>query len=344
MRFASAFAFVPLSPTGFALTSPAGSPVSEVEQVASDLSAASSTRMGEGVGEVRSMTGQGTGRCEAALGTATVELRSVNQRGLKVTPRLSDSLSPLESRFEQWLRSRIQRGTLHANATFAPSATVSAGQINLPAVIAYANQLKQVQKQVGEGVTIELTGLLQLPGAVLAGNSELLDPELLWPILVDAANQAIDAMDAMKLAEGEAMAVQLRNEIQSVQRNLESIASLAPRVVDSYRQRLEVKIRRVLEEHSLEFSPNDLLRDIQLYADRSDISEEVTRLASHLKMFVETLHGNDSSGRKLDFIVQEMFRETNTIGSKSGDVEISMRVVEIKCAIERIRELVQNIQ
>ena len=115
-------------------------------------------------------------------------------------------------------------------------------------------------------------------------------------------------------------------------------------MVDAYRQRLETKIRRVLDEHGLEFSPSDLLRDIQLFADRSDISEEVTRLGSHLNMFTQTLQASDASGRKLDFIVQEMFRETNTIGSKAADAEISARVVDIKCGMERMRELVQNIQ
>ena len=122
------------------------------------------------------------------------------------------------------------------------------------------------------------------------------------------------------------------------------IGIFAPRVVETYRQRLESKIGRVLEQHGLEFSPGDLLRDIQLFADRSDISEEIVRLASHLNLFDLTLQGSEASGRKLDFIVQEMFRETNTIGSKAADAEISALVVDIKCAIERIRELVQNIQ
>lgn len=293
---------------------------------------------------VRSMTGQGTGRSAGPLGVVTVELRSVNQRGLKISPRLSDALLPLESRFEQWIRSRIQRGTVHANASFAPSTTAAIGEINIDAVTAYAAQLRRVQQTIEGDVSIELTGLLNLPGAVVFGAASSLDVEQLWTLLVAATDIAIDAMDAMRHVEGEAMAVQIRSETAAIAENLETIAILAPRVVDNYRQRLETKIRRVLTEHELEFSPSDLLRDIQLFADRSDISEEVTRLGSHLKMFSQSLQSSEASGRKLDFIVQEMFRETNTIGSKAGDAEISSLVVDIKCAIERMRELVQNIQ
>ena len=314
------------------LTTEKLSPTESLETTVSDASA------------VRSMTGQGTGKSEGPLGAVTVELRSVNQRGLKISPRLSDALSPLESQFEQWIRSRIQRGSVHANAGFAPSAIVAQGEINVAAVTAYATQLRRVQESIGGDFSIDLTGLLQLPGTVVAGAARTLDPQQLWPYLVEATDAAIDAMDAMRLIEGEAMAVQLRAESYSISENLAAILLLAPRVVEAYRLRLEGKIRRVLDEHKLEFSPGDLLRDVQLFADRADISEEITRLGSHLKMFDQTLKMNDASGRKLDFIVQEMFRETNTIGSKAGDAEISGRVVDIKCAIERMRELVQNIQ
>jgi len=290
------------------------------------------------------MTGQGLGRSEGEIGAITVEIRSVNQRGLKISPRLSDALSPLETRFEQWVRSRIQRGTVHANAMFSPSAMAAQGEINIAAVSAYAMQLRRIQETIGGDFSIDLTGLLQLPGSVVSGSPRAWDLEILWLLLVEATDQAIDAIDAMRLAEGEAMAVQLRLESTSIQENLDAIAMLAPRVVESYRQRLESKIRRVMDEHGLEFSASDLLRDVQLYADRSDISEEITRLGSHLNMFSQTLRGSEASGRKLDFIVQEMLRETNTIGSKASDAEISTRVVDIKCALERMRELVQNIQ
>ncbi len=295
-------------------------------------------------GGVRSMTGQGAGQCPHALGVVAVEIRAVNQRGLKISPRLSDTLAPLESRFEQWIRLRIRRGTLQANAHFTPTGTVTPGEINVPVVSAYLRQLQAVKNSVGLESSIELTGLLELPGAVVYGGAKSLDAEALWPALVTATDQAIDGLDAMRITEGGAMAGALRSDAAAIYDQLAEVALLAPRVVDNYRARLEAKIRRVMDEHGLEFAASDLLRDVHLYADRSDISEEITRLGSHLSLFEETLSASDASGRKLDFIVQEMFRETNTIGSKAADAEISARIVDVKCAIERMRELVQNIQ
>jgi len=290
------------------------------------------------------MTGQGLGRAESDAGSVSVEVRSVNQRGLKISPRLSDSLAPLEPKLDQHIRSQVQRGTLHINATFIPSGVVVAGEINVPVLTAYARQLRQVQESIGGDFSIELTGLLTLPGAVAIGSVRTLEAETLWPMLVTATDKAIAAMDAMRLAEGDAMATQLFVEIELIAGKLREIAELAPRVVDHYRQRLEAKILRVMEDRGLEFSPSDLIRDVQVYADRSDISEEITRLTSHLNLFGETLRGREASGRKLEFIIQEMFREANTIGSKASDSDISTRVVDIKCSIERVRELVQNIQ
>ena len=153
-------------------------------------------------GAVRSMTGQGSGSSNCALGAISVELRSVNQRGLKISPRMSDALSPLEPRFEQSIRARIQRGTVQANASFSPSAVAAQGEINVAAIVAYATQLRRVQETVGGDFTIELTGLLELPGAVVSGTvtgaSLTLDAEQLWPALVEATNMAIAANQIVK--------------------------------------------------------------------------------------------------------------------------------------------------
>ena len=162
------------------------------------------------------------------------------------------------------------------------------------------------------------------------------------------------------------MADALNADCDLVQSHVQRIAELAPRAVDTYRGRLEAKIERILAEHNIESKAVDLLREVQIYADRIDVSEEITRLDSHLKMFRSVLGGDghglastgaatkkqvavdqggrEPTGRKLDFIIQEMFRETNTIGSKSADAEVSANVVEVKCAIERMRELVQNLE
>jgi len=293
---------------------------------------------------VRSMTGQGTGCVESELGSLTVELRSVNQRGLRVSPRMGELLAPLEIRFEQLIRSQLKRGALQASVRFSPSAAVLPTMINSEVVIAYVTQLRQIRTTIGLQDPIDLTGLLQLPGAIGGTEGATIDPETVWPLLQEATALALQNLDAMRAVEGAAMAVQLRLDAASITESLQQIGELAPRVVIQYRERLEGRITRFLEQRGLEVPPLDLLREVQLYADRCDISEEITRLSSHLQLFADTLSGSDASGRKLDFIIQEMFRETNTIGSKASDAQIAALVVEIKCALERMRELVQNLE
>ncbi len=293
---------------------------------------------------VRSMTGQGTGRVESELGSLTVELRSVNQRGLRVSPRMGDLLAPLEIRFEQLIRSQLKRGALQASVRFSPSAAVLPTMINAEVVAAYVAQLQQIRAQTGLQDPISLTGLLQLPGALCGTEATTIDPETVWPLLQAATELALQNLDEMRAAEGAAMAHQLRLDAAAITASLQQISTLAPQVVIQYRDRLESRITRYLEQRGLEVAELDLLREVQVYADRCDISEEITRLSSHLQLFADTLGGSEASGRKLDFIIQEMFRETNTIGSKASDAQIAALVVEIKCALERMRELVQNLE
>lgn len=293
---------------------------------------------------VRSMTGQGTGRVENDLGSLTVELRSVNQRGLRVSPRMGELLAPLEIRFEQLIRSQLKRGALQASVRFSPSAAVLPTMINTEVVAAYVDQLRQIRTQAGLQDPIDLTGVLQLPGAICGTEGATVDPEAVWPLLQEATERALQNLDDMRAAEGAAMAAQLRLDAASITENLRQISALAPQVVTQYRDRLEGRISRFLEQRGLEVAQLDVLREVQLYADRCDISEEITRLSSHLQLFADTLGGAEASGRKLDFIIQEMFRETNTIGSKASDAQIAVFVVEIKCALERMRELVQNLE
>jgi uncharacterized protein (TIGR00255 family) len=171
-----------------------------------------------------------------------------------------------------------------------------------------------------------------------------IEADEVWPLVNEATLIAIDNIDQMRAAEGATMAAVLRDELRSIAGHRDLIAGLAPNVVQQYRDRIESRVQRFIEGRGIEVTQLDLLREVQLFADRADISEELTRLASHLTMFEETMTNTEAAGRKLDFIIQEMFRETNTIGSKAGDARIAASVVEIKCSIERMRELVQNIE
>jgi uncharacterized protein (TIGR00255 family) len=296
------------------------------------------------------MTGQGHATVQSELGTITVEVRTVNNRGFKCTPRISDSLSSLESKIEALARSLIHRGTVHLSVTWRRPPEQNIPCIDADVLKAYLDQLHQVQQSSGDGpTTIDLAALVALPGVMAASREDRRSDQQLWDLVQQGIVDGIENLNQMRSAEGSAMADSLASDCQQVRRRVAQIESLAPRAVDTYRNRLQGKVQRILEEHNLEVQVVELLREVQIYADRIDVSEEITRLGSHLDMFASVLDGKDGqaplpTGRKLDFIIQEMFRETNTIGSKAADAEISAEVVEIKCAIERMRELVQNLE
>jgi uncharacterized protein (TIGR00255 family) len=301
---------------------------------------------------IRSMTGQGHATAEDALGTITAEVRTVNNRGFKCTLRLSDSLASLDSRIEALARSLIHRGTVHLSVSWRRPSQADCPNMDVDVLTAYYQQLKQVQDRVGSaGASIDLASLLGLPGVMVTSREERREDDQLWQFVSSVIRRAIDNLNQMREVEGGHMAETLLAECSQIGNRLETISTLAPRAVDNYRTRLETKIARILAEHDIQAQPVDLLREVQIYADRADVSEEITRLGSHLKMFAAIVAGQqgesgsrDPTGRKLDFVIQEMFRETNTIGSKAADAEVSAQVVEIKCAIERMRELVQNLE
>ncbi len=299
---------------------------------------------------VLSMTGQGHAERSGPLGTLSVEVRTVNNRGFKCSPRVSDSLASLESRMESLARSLIRRGTIHLNVAFRSATSDCVSSLDSAVLQSYYRQLRELQSELGQSGPIDLASLLVLPGVVVSSREIRRDDEELWEFVRVGVVDAIENLNEMRGMEGLAMAVSLQQDCDVIRSHIEAVGALTPRVVDNYRARLHAKIERALVDHNIEVTPFDLLREVQIFADRSDVSEEITRLNSHLNLFLAVLDGENSgserepSGRKLDFVIQEMFRETNTIGSKAADAEISAHVVEIKCGIERMRELVQNLE
>ncbi len=292
------------------------------------------------------MTGQGHATLKCELGTFMVEIRTVNNRGFKCTVRASDSLMALESKIENLARSIIHRGSVHVSVSWRRPPADDLPRINGEAVRAYVKQLTEIVPPEMAESTIDLASLILLPGVMISDTQEPSGDHRLWPFISTAVRQSMENLNQMREAEGGRMVESLIADCDSVQHRLETIQGMAPRSTDVYRNRLQTKIERVLKEHDLQVQAVDLLREVQIYADRVDVSEEITRLRSHLQMFRDVIDGgpNEPTGRKLDFIIQEMFRETNTIGSKASDAGISAEVVEIKCAIERMRELVQNLE
>ena len=300
---------------------------------------------------VRSMTGQGHASRQGDVGTVSVEVRTVNNRGFKCVLRTSDPLTTMESRIESLIRKLIRRGSIYMTVAWHRGGNEALPRIDADVLQAYYRQLEQMQREIGGNASIDLSALMALPGVIVSSREKQDDDGPLWDLVEQTILQTIENLNHMRAAEGKNMSLTLLSECDQIRQRVNTIAELAPRTIDAYRSRLEAKIQRALSENELKVDSIDLLREVQIYADRSDINEEITRLASHLEMFLDALggpaasaEGPEPAGRKLDFIIQEMFRETNTIGSKSADAEISGEVVEIKCAIERMRELVQNLE
>ncbi|MFO0881333.1 MAG: YicC/YloC family endoribonuclease [Gemmataceae bacterium] len=292
-----------------------------------------------------SMTGYGEASYSSDTLQLAVELRAVNNRYLKISLRAAEPYNLLEPEIEKVVRRTIKRGTLQIQLRCSRQYTPQDFQINSVAVRSYLAQLQTLASELSLGESPALLGqVLALPGVVPEPSAGTLQFEAEWPILEQVLETALGRLQQMRQDEGRAMAqelLQLRDHIKS---ELEAIQRRVPHVAEAYRDRLLERVRSLLGELDVAIDRKDLIKEVAVFAERADISEEVVRLASHLVQFQEIINEPESAGRKLEFLTQEMFRETNTIGSKGSDVEISRHVVEIKGSLEKIRELVQNVE
>jgi len=295
-----------------------------------------------------SMTGHGEARCEGEGLTVSVELRTINSRFVKISVRTNEGYNGLEPLVEGLLRQKIRRGTVQASIRVARQRPVDDYQINVGVLEGYRRQLAAARLQCSHtGSPLQepsLDTLLLLPGVVDGDSRGQCDVTADWPAVEKAVAAAAENLDQMRAEEGRAMAADMHANCRQIETCLDEIRRRAPLVIEQYRKRLLERVEKILSEHDVALEAADVLREITLFAERSDISEEVVRLASHIEQFDTIAGAEESSGRKLEFLIQEMFRETNTIGSKSYDVEIARQVIEIKTAIERLREMIQNVE
>jgi uncharacterized protein (TIGR00255 family) len=291
-----------------------------------------------------SMTGFGEARREQGPAAVSVELKAINSRYLKLYIRATEGYGSLEPRIESLIRSKIRRGTVQVNVRVDRAASPEDYRINAGVLSGYRRQLEAIGREWSLPVTPSLESLLLLPGVVSDHAAGSLDPAADWPMIRDALEAAIDNLDRMRSEEGQAMAADLAANCRLLGTGLDAVEERAPVVVEAYRSRLEERLNNILAQIDVTLSPADVLKEVGLFADRADVSEEITRLRSHLDQFATIMGEPESSGRKLEFLTQEMVREVNTIGSKASDAEISRHVVEMKTAVERIREMIQNVE
>ncbi len=291
-----------------------------------------------------SMTGFGEGQSESDTIAVTVEIRSINNRHLKISFRTSDGYQSLESRVESLLRENLNRGTVQLSVRIERLAKDSEYMLDSDVLVSYQEQLAKLQSDASNKTPIEISALLGLPGVVKPPSSQNADPEADWPTIKKAIEAAVAKLAKMRKSEGEALAKDLSSNCQLIAKELASVEARAPKVAEEYRLRLHDRVGQALEKFDVSLEANDIIREVALFVDRSDISEEIVRLRHHIEQFESTLAEGENTGRKLEFIAQEMGRETNTIGSKASDTQISAHVVEIKAALERVREQVQNVE
>ncbi len=290
------------------------------------------------------MTGFGEARRQTDGTSITVEVRTINSRHFKLSYRASEGYAALEPEVEAVTREVIRRGTVQVNLRVDHGAAVDDYRINTDVLENYRQQLEKYAARGASKIPFDLPTLLTLPGVISERSRDDRDPREDWPAIEPAVREALAATAKMRSEEGVALAADLAHNGRQILESLDAIAKRSPEVTQSYQSRLTTRVEQALSELNVTVEPADLLREVALFADRSDISEEIVRLRSHLQQYEAALMLAESSGRKLEFIAQEMGREINTIGSKANDAEISHLVVEIKTALERIREQIQNVE
>jgi uncharacterized protein (TIGR00255 family) len=292
------------------------------------------------------MTAFGRGEAEAQGLKWVVEMRSVNHRFLEFNPNLPRRLWALEDRLRKLVKSRIARGRVDMQLTWE---SLGEKPVTLRLDPALAGEARSCLQ--------ELTGFCDLPEPVrlehlLAfaevvvlreGEAKEMDPEAAWEGVSQAAAQALEMLNGMRLQEGAALAADLEGNLALIRREAGAIAARAGDLPQEWRERVASRLKELFQE-SPPVEESRLAQEVALMADRRDVSEELARLDSHLAQFQQTLVGTGPVGRKQEFLLQEMLREVNTMGSKAGDLAVSQAVLEIKGALERLREQVQNVE
>ncbi len=295
---------------------------------------------------IRSMTGFGEASSQVGSAHYFVEVRSLNSKFFKAVIRLPDEFQGLEAEMESILRARVARGTITVTASCTDTSSGAAHEINHSAMARYIEQLRKAPQVAGGEVKIDLGALLSLPGVLQPPADEEARLQRAREAFFPLLERAVQGLIRMRETEGRPLREELLKHRDLIESNLSMIKGKAPEVVAVYEQRLKTRIETLLSSAGMRVEPVELIREIAVYAERTDIAEEIMRLSGHMEQFAQLLSNNSEKpvGRTLDFLTQEMLREANTIASKSPDSEISRAIVEVKGAIDRIKEQVQNVE
>lgn len=290
---------------------------------------------------LKSMTGYGKGEAATPHGNFLVEIRSVNHRYGEISVRMPRSWYPFENEVKKLAGSVLKRGKIDISVQWDESAAAAAPQLDVVVARGYFDAYSRLIKEFNVPQDVPISYILSQKGVMKEGSGAIDETEL-QPQLLEAVRGAVAALDGMRSREGEALADDLKGRRRQVAGWAAQIGERTPLVVAEYRQKLKARLEQLLD--GAEMDESRLAQEVALLADRSDITEELVRLSSHFNQFDEALGSSEPVGRKLDFLMQEMNREVNTIGSKSNDAGITNLVIQIKAEMEKMREQVQNVE
>lgn len=292
---------------------------------------------------LRSMTGFGSAQAVIQGVEYAVEVRSVNNRYFKGVIKLPESLSALEADIERILRKEVYRGTVTLAVRMRIPDDQRAYRVNTAALASYIDQLRVLEVEANPTMRIDLAQLLQLPGVTEPPPVEELCQRTQQG-LMDLIRKVLADLARMRDQDGKGLQDEFTGHCRMILQKVAGIAGLAPQVVRDYQDRLIARVKELTASAKIDIDAESLAREVALFAERCDVAEEISRLRTHVEQFLATMAAPEPSGRKLDFIAQEMLREANTIGSKANDATIAQAVVDIKTAIDRIKEQAQNVE
>ncbi len=291
---------------------------------------------------IRSMTGYGRGQDVIGSLSIVVELRSVNHRFYEYSSRLPRVYGFLDDKLKSYLQGRISRGKVDVFVQIdAAQAAASEVTVNTALAGSYLQALQQLEKQFGLRYDVTVSTLARYPD-ILTVQQAAVDEDAVWQAVQQVTDQALDRFIAMREREGERLRADVLSRANTILKAVSAVEERSPRTVQEHMQKVEARMRELLDGAAVD--ENRLLTEAAIYADKIAVAEETVRLRSHIDQLRQLLDSGEAIGRKLDFLVQEMNRETNTIGSKCCDIDLTRIVVDIKAEIEKIREQIQNIE
>lgn len=292
---------------------------------------------------MKSMTGFGRGSAAGENYSVGVDLKTVNNRFLDVHLRTGGEIASLEAVIKRRIGSRLSRGRVDVNITFERTGEVSY-ELNRPLIAGYLSAVRALQREFDLSGEIDINALARLPGAMQPVRDGLND-EMIGGI-ERAVDEALDDLERMREREGIALRVEMRGRLDEISRMVPIIEAAAADLVEIYRARIQRRVSELLvrDGMNIELDQGRLAQEVAYLAERSDITEEIARLRSHITQFAEAIEGEGEVGKRLDFLLQELNREANTVLSKSSDMTIKEAALAIKTAVEKLREQVQNVE